>query len=237
MTKLKAAMTAAAIAFLGGGITIYQAFQQGAVSVDYTEQEWCRDAKKLNDVQRQEHFFVAIQTGATLPKAVVWNGTGTILQSDCTAGECFIAPTAGHECRYKYRYAVGPAVDGWRVADVWAHPRAAQGWKQVAAQQGDLKWFGGIGPAITACLAHTTPAKCKLLLDVDSRCWVWDTDAGEAFVPGDRCRHGNHMGVDEACTYNYPGQIRGAPCTVWRGAGSEDSDSAKEWTDEEMDEL
>ena len=237
MTKLKALLsTAAALILTGLGVGV--AINQAGVTHDVTTEQWCSKIQQVNDVQRKERFFIAIQQGATIPKAA-----GDRVLGDCAAGVCTIAPEAAPDCAYTYTYDLGPLVNGWRIAEVWAHPYVAKGWLLAADAQADLRWYASLGQVVGECLEHFTASECKTLLDVDGRCWVWDTDPlppdedDRHFAPGDRCRYGGHMGADEPCAYNYPGEMKASPCTVYRGAGSEDIDSAREFTPEEMDEM
>ena len=225
MTRLKAVLTAAAVLILGG-LGVGVALNQAGVTHGMGTQEWCAAIGRVNDIQQQDRFFVALQPGNPIPQA-----HGEYVLGACADNVCAIAPAAAPECAYTYSYSwIGPAIDGWRVAEVYAHHYIANGWRMAAADLAYLKWFGSTGALITACLAHTTPAKCAQLLSVDAWNWVLTDDT--------ICRRGIVQGTEaDPCPYLATGIKCKLPEVVYRGAGSEMTDCLREWTDAEMDEL
>ena len=226
MSKLKRVLAAAAALILTG-TAVGIALNQAGVAENMTTEEWCKAIDQVRDVQRKDRFFVAVQNGADIPKAWPEGENGRVL-GDCAGGTCTIAPDAAPHCSYEYTYDCGPLVGGWRVCEVWAHPYVVRGWALAAADRDDLRWYGGLGQVVAACLEHYTGAECLALLQADDKCWLLDD--------GRVCRHGNLLGeLDTACPYARV-QAR-MPCTVWRGAGSERTDATRVWLDADMDEL
>lgn len=231
MTRIKAVLTAAALAFAAGGVTIYQAIQQGGQQEQVTLPQWCKAIDRVQDIQQQDRFFVALQPGNPIPQA-----HGEYVLGACASGVCQLGHSAGHECNYTYTYSwIGPTVDGFRVAEVYAHHYIANGWRMAAADLGYLKWFGSTGALIDACQTHTSNAKCAQLLSVDSHNWV--------LLDGSICRRGYVQGTateedpGTPCPYLATGIQCKLPEVVYRGAGSEMTDCLRVWEPEEMGTL
>lgn len=230
MSKLRRVLAAAATLVVGSGLTIGLALNQAGQAEGMSAKEWCAAIQRVNDIQKQDRFFVALQPGNPVPDAWPEGESGRVL-GDCAGGTCTIAPNAPQDCAYTYTYQwIGPVVDGWRVAEVFAHPYVAAGWKLAAADLAYLKWFDSTGALITACQAHTTNAKCAQLLDLDAHNWVLDDDT--------ICRRGIVQGTESTpCPYLATGIKCKLPPVVYRGAMSWRADCDKQWTDQEMDEL
>lgn len=224
MTRLRALLLAAA-ALVAGGLGIGVALNQSAQQLDppMSAAEWCTAAaRRANDIQRKEHFFVAVAQGAAIPKE-----SGGRLLGDCADGTCTVAPDAAPQCAVTYNYECGPLVNGWRVCEIFSHPYFAKGWANEAQTNADFRWYGSLRDVVTACRAHFTGAECLTLLDADRKCWL--------LQDGSVCRYGHHLGTEDPCPY---AQVQGRmPCTVYRGAGSEMGDATREWSEEEFDEL
>ena len=231
MTKLRAVLAAAASLVIGG-LSIGIALNQAGQSEGMTTAEWCAAIDKISDAQKLERFFVAIQDGATIPKAWPDTDSGRLL-GDCAGGTCTIAPAASPECAYTYQYDCGPLRQGWRVCEVRAHPYIAKGWLLAANANPDLRWYGSLGQVVTECLVHFSGPDCLALLQADDKCWLLDD--------GGVCRYGSLLGSaepDESATPCPYARVKARlPCVVNRGAGSEMTDAERVFEPEEMDQL
>jgi hypothetical protein len=227
MTKLKALLAAAAV-LVAGGTTVTIALRQAGQQVGATCGEWAQLFERVSDPQAARQFYLAVQSGATIPKQA-----GSYLLGDCAASACTYLPQ-GCTTSYDYTYDCGPLRNGWRICTVNAHPYVARGWKQAAADSGGaIRWYGTKAEVVSACLAHFTGADCLAMLGgVSTGCWRLDT--------GDICRHGYIVRVNgpgDATPVACPAARVVGPfaCTTNRGAGSEWQDAAETFSDAEME--
>jgi hypothetical protein len=213
----------AAAALIIAGASVAVGLQLASDSEGMTCKQWATSVKRLGDVQSKHHFFLAVQQGAEIPKA-----RGDWILGECSGGTC----TIGHEsCTVEltYTYDCGPLTAGWRLCEVYANPVFARGWREVATEQADFRWYKGLRDVVTECLNHFTGQQCLDLLDADNRCWLLDD--------GNFCRYGREYGpglggVDadgNPVLCRYARVQSPMPCTVNRGAGSEMADVAAEW--------
>lgn len=88
MTKLRTVLAAAA-ALVATGVTVGVALNQAGVAEGMTATEWCAAIDRVNDVQKKDHFFVAVQPGNPIPEQA-----GGRLLGECSGGTCMIKPDA-----------------------------------------------------------------------------------------------------------------------------------------------
>lgn len=206
---------AGAAALVAAGATVAVGLMQSAQQQDppINCAEACSLLERAADQQKWPTFFLAIPQGVPIPKA-----HGDYLLGDCSNGVCTIRGPQSCECGIDYLYHVGPLVDGYRIAEVKAPAYVAAGWRAWAQDTAEAKWFAGFSQAVTACLNHTTAAKCLQLFDATNHCWLLDT--------GDICRYGQLVrtstpGDDPPLACPYARVVRPMLCVTDRGAGSE----------------
>ena len=195
MSRLKRILAAAAVLVAGGlylgGDAISDALRDAnQADVEPLDcPEW-QDAMQRVERGRSVTFYVAVQAGYSLPTASASRVLGT-----CAAGKCMLGTEL---CgRYSYAFAVSPAVGGWKLARATANPYIAGGWKELASDNAEVKFWGAHKDIQPACLAALTPIQCRNLLGSLGDCWRKPS--------GDLCRYGrlyttNRPGVDESCT-------------------------------------
>lgn len=88
MTKLKAVLIAAA-ALVAAGVAVPLALNQAGIAEGMTPRQWCKAAQRANDIQKREHFYVAVAQGAEIPKE-----SGGRLLGECQGGTCMVKPGA-----------------------------------------------------------------------------------------------------------------------------------------------
>lgn len=87
MTKLKRILSAAAALVLAGGITVAVALRDAGQQEGSNCAEWAQMVEKVSDAQAARQFYLAVQDGATIPKAA-----GSYLLGDCATGTCTYLP-------------------------------------------------------------------------------------------------------------------------------------------------
>lgn len=257
MTKLRKVLATAAALILGGGYTVYQAIQEAGTTHEMSMSEWCANVAHRSNTQLIETWHLAIPNGTSIPQAWPDEPDGRVL-GVCNAGTCEFGASQGHECNYTYTYSASTLVNGYRLYTIRSHPYIAGGWRAWAKVTDSepfgsrVYWWGdSLSDPMVACIRSPdmTDSQCLALLEMDTKC---------VFLPdGSACRYGTQLGTGDACPYaeivTYVTNCLGEPtdppwcasyqmpaiypCTVYRGAGSERTDAARVWTDEEMDEL
>lgn len=225
MSTFKQVLVTAAGLVVASALALTVALQQAGQSHGMTCEEWRVAVERASDEGKWERFFVAVQDGTDIPEA-----HGTRVLGDCSAGTCTILPQ-GCDDAFTYDYDASPLVAGWRVVEMHTHPYFAGGWKPWAAATAGARWYGSLGQVVTACQANFTGSQCLDLLQADDKCWLLDD--------GQICRYnklyGPGVGGTEVCPY--ANVLARLPCRVLRGAGTEISDVAKEFTDADLNVL
>ena len=167
MSRLRAYLLAA-VALVGGGVTLTVALQDAAddVSPPLECPEWDTQIDRLK--QRRVGFFVMFQPGVTIPEThdnrilgtcVAATRTCTVSRQDCLNS-------------YTYSFDLGPNVAGWRLAYTDSHPYFARSWERLAADTANLEFLGGYKEAGPACIATAlTGAQCRSLFASINDCW------------------------------------------------------------------
>jgi hypothetical protein len=180
--RIKRILQAAAVLVAGGAAlaaAIITANQQDQQPLSCAE--WSVALSSMGD--QQVEFFLAAST--TYVQAGVPTVSATRVLGQCSGGECVIPTPCGD---YRYPFDISPAVNGWRLARVYAHPYIAGGWSELATAVGpsSLRYWSVRSSVVAACLGLLTQLQCRSLFQGLDDCWL-RTD-------GQQCRGGRLYG-------------------------------------------
>ena len=183
--RIKRILQAAALLVAGGAaLTVAITTANQADVQPLTCPEWEVALASLGDQQRE--FFLA--ASSTYIQAGVPTVSATRPLGTCAAGECVIQTPCGTE--YRYPFDLAPAVNGWRLARVYAHPYIAGGWQELATAVGasSLRYWSVRSTVATTCVGLLTQLQCRTLFASLDDCWL-RTDAqqcrgGRLYGPG-----------------------------------------------------
>lgn len=229
MTRMKKVLVTAATLVLGG-LAVSVALRQAAQFLDpvMTCGEWTKLIGQYNNKQGWERFFIAIQNGTPVPKAVE-DGDNDRLLGDCSGGKCVFDPDPCNEnATFEYEYELSPLVNGWRLAEVFGPRYLVGGWKKAADVTPGMRFYWSHSTAWQECRNHFSKADCfelfkpfvQFIFDDSTRC-----ENGRWYGPG--------KGGTEACPTGTI--VRLMPKLTYRGAGSEFVDSNKVWEQADLD--
>lgn len=177
------AILAAAAALVAGGTALVVAIPQAnrAAPIPLT----CAELHELQAMNEAEAvpFYLAVAVGYTPPTVI-----GDRVLGDCAGGRCVVVQPNGCTAELAYRFTVSPAVSGWRLVEVRAHPYFAGGWQAMATAAGasNLRFWAARKDVAAACLAVLSAANCRTLLGGIAPCW--------RRADGTHCRYGRVYG-------------------------------------------
>ena len=102
--------------------------------------------------------------------------------SECAITACDVKADS-HPRTLTYPYRIGGLVNGWRLARVTSPRYFALGWKQLASEAAEVRFYKSYADVVTSCLANFTPVQCRNLVSGVSECWLNTSD-------GSYCRYG-----------------------------------------------
>jgi hypothetical protein len=242
MSTLKTVMRSAATYVVIGGLGLGAAIWSAMQDESYTCVEYCDDTTGLRDKQTHREFYLGVTPGI-FPDAATTADNGWVI-GNCAAGYCEVTPDNCTHCGFDWTYEAGPLVNGKRVIKVFAPLVTAGGLKAWADDTAGAKFLWGAKKAITTCLANYPKADCrdmfeplvKLKLDNGYFCEAgmlkgpWQQGAGPGKGGDELCPYDDIFG--DTPTINVIGTF---PFVINRAAGSELSDSVKDWTAGELD--
>jgi hypothetical protein len=173
MTRLRALLAAAAVALVGGAVSLSVALQDEAAVIDppMACKEWGRRLGRHRESRRE--FFVLVQAGYDVPAAI-----GDRVIGDCQGRRCKISREDCQEdadsraYSYRYRFETGGLVNGWRAAKADVHRYIAKGWQDLADAASEVVWLGSYKQAPANCVATSlSAAQCRNLLRSVNDCW------------------------------------------------------------------
>lgn len=167
--RIKRILAAAAV-LAAGGAALDQALREA--NRDDAEPVTCVEWEAaLAEMGGTQIEFFLLGSSAFIQGGVPTASSSRVV-GECAAGECVI-PTP---CKSNYRYPfdVGPAVEGWRLARVYAHPYIAGAWQKLAAEVGDdsLRYWSVRSEVVSSCVGLLTADQCRDLLRGVDDCWL-----------------------------------------------------------------
>ena len=178
MSKLKRILIAAAALVTGSAMALGLALTTAneAEVKPLTGKQWVA-AIERTEQQGTLTYFVAIQNGYAIPAA----SSGYIL-GDCGGGACTVKGS-NHPKELTYSYRLSDVVNLWRLARVTSPRYFALGWKQLASEAAEVRFYKSYADVVASCLTNFTAVQCRSLVSGVSECWLNTSD-------GSYCRYG-----------------------------------------------
>jgi hypothetical protein len=101
----------------------------------------------------------------------------------------------------QYGYTRSSLVNGWRLYVVDSPRYFALGWKQLATEHAEVRFYRSFADVKADCLVHFTGSQCRNLIDGVNRCWLRpDGQLCRGTNPGEWGLYGPGVGGDVVCT-------------------------------------